>query len=77
MILIACNSNQIFRHSFTAYYNYFTKELTKLLFDFQVQEPTFSPNGKKDCLWKNNLYVYDLAAKSTTQITTDGKKSHY
>jgi hypothetical protein len=23
---------------------------------------------------ENNLYIYDLAAKSTTQITTDGKK---
>jgi dipeptidyl-peptidase-4 len=76
MILIACNSNQIFRHSFTAdyyLYNIVTKELTKL-FDFQVQEPT-SPNGKKIAYAKeNNLYVYDLAAKSTTQITTDGKK---
>ena len=78
MILIACNSNQIFRHSFTAdYYLYkiVTKELTKL-FDFQVQEPTFSPDGKKIAYAKeNNLYVYDLAAKSTTQITTDGKKN--
>jgi dipeptidyl-peptidase-4 len=78
MILIACNSNQIFRHSFTAdYYLYKigTKELIKL-FDFQVQEPTFSPDGKKIVYAKeNNLYVYDLAAKSTTQITTDGKKN--
>jgi dipeptidyl-peptidase-4 len=76
MILIACNSNQIFRHSFTAdyyLYNIVTKELTKL-FDFQVQEPTFSPNGKKIAYAKEKLYVYDLAAKSTTQITTDGKK---
>ena len=48
MILIANNSNSIYRHSFTAdYYLYsiVTKELTKL-FDFQVQEPTFSPDGK-------------------------------
>jgi dipeptidyl-peptidase-4 len=30
----------------------------------------------EDCYAKeNNLYVYDLAAKSTTQITTDGKKN--
>jgi dipeptidyl-peptidase-4 len=78
MILIACNSNQIFRHSFTAdyfLYNTATKELTKL-FDFQIQEPTFSPDGKKIAYAKeNNLYIYDLAAKSTTQITTDGKKN--
>jgi hypothetical protein len=35
---LACNSNQIFRHSFTDYYLYqiATKELTKL-FDFQIK----------------------------------------
>ncbi|EIA09635.1 S9 family peptidase [Flavobacterium frigoris] len=78
MILLAFNSNQIFRHSFTAdYYLYNTtnKELTKL-FDFQVQEPTFSPDGKKIAYAKeNNLYVYDLKTKKSTQITTDGKKN--
>jgi dipeptidyl-peptidase-4 len=78
MILLAFNSNQIFRHSFTAdYYLYNTtnKELTKL-FDFQVQEPTFSPDGKKIAYAKeNNLYVYDLQTKKSTQITTDGKKN--
>ena len=78
MILIACNSNQIFRHSFTADYYLYTiasKELIKL-FDFQVQEPTFSPDGKKIAYAKeNNLYVYDLTSKLTDQITTDGKKN--
>jgi dipeptidyl-peptidase-4 len=78
MILIACNSNQIFRHSFTAdYYLYNTvnKELTKL-FDFKIQEPTFSPNGKQIAYAKeNNLYVYDLETKKSTQITNDGKKN--
>lgn len=78
MMLLACNSNQIFRHSFTAdYYLYVvaTKQLTKL-FDFQIQEPTFSPDGKKIAYAKdNNLFVYDLAAKKTMQITTDGKKN--
>ncbi|WP_269234460.1 S9 family peptidase [Flavobacterium flavigenum] len=77
-ILIACNSNQIFRHSFTAdYYLYdiTSKSLTKL-FDFQVQEPTFSPDGTKIAYAKeNNLYVYDVASKKSTAITTDGKKN--
>ncbi|MDN3671615.1 S9 family peptidase [Flavobacterium branchiarum] len=77
-ILIACNSAKIFRHSFTAdyyLYNVDTKELTKL-FDFKVQEPTFSPDGKKIAYAKeNNLFVYDLASKKSTQITTDGKKN--
>jgi dipeptidyl-peptidase-4 len=78
MILLACNTNQIYRHSFTAdYYLYTigTKNATKL-FDFQVQEPTFSPDGKKIAYAKdNNLYVYDLESKKTTPITTDGKKN--
>ena len=78
MILIANNSNSIYRHSFTAdyyLYNLTTKELTKL-FDFQIQEPTFSPDGKKIAFaHENNLFIYDLALKQTTQITTDGKKN--
>ncbi|SDG92837.1 dipeptidyl-peptidase-4 [Flavobacterium omnivorum] len=78
MILLACNTNQIFRHSFTAdYYLYdiANKKLRKL-FDFQVQEPTFSPDGKKIAYAKeNNLYVYDLASATSTPITTDGQKN--
>jgi dipeptidyl-peptidase-4 len=78
MILLACKTNQIFRHSFTAdyyLYNIGTKQLTKL-FDSPVQEPTFSPDGKKIAYAKdNNLYVYDLASKISTAITTDGKKN--
>jgi dipeptidyl-peptidase-4 len=76
-ILIANNTNSIFRHSFTAdYYLYdtTTKVISKL-FD-QVQEPTLSPDGTKIGYAKeNNLYVYDLVSKKTTQITTDGKKN--
>lgn len=78
MMLIATGSNQIFRHSFTADYFLYdtsTKSLTKL-FDFQVQEPTFSPDGKKIAYAKdNNLFVYDIASRKSTQITTDGKKN--
>jgi dipeptidyl-peptidase-4 len=30
------------------------------LFDFQIQEPTFSPDGKKIAYAReNNLFVYD------------------
>ena len=77
-ILIACNSKQIFRHSFTAdyfLYDLTAKTLTKL-FDFQVQEPTFSPDGTKIAYAReNNLYVYDVASKKSTAVTTDGKKN--
>ena len=76
-ILIANNTSPIFRHSFTAdyyLYNIDKKELTKIL--TQVQEPTFSPDGTKIAFAKeNNLFLYDIASKSETQITTDGKKN--
>ena len=77
-ILIANTTNPIFRHSFTADYYLFdttTKNVSKL-FDFQVQEPTFSPDGTKIAFAReNNLYVYDIASKQTATITTDGKKN--
>ncbi len=76
-ILLANATNQIFRHSFTAnyfLYNIASKQLTRVL--EQVQEPTFSPDGLKIAFAKeNNLYVYNIASKSTSQITTDGKKN--
>jgi dipeptidyl-peptidase-4 len=76
-LLIASNSNPIYRHSFTAdfyLYDIASKKLDKLF--EQVQEPTFSPDGKKIAYVKeNNLYVYDIASKKTDAVTTDGKKN--
>ena len=76
-ILIANNSNQIFRHSFTAdYYLYdiASKKTIKIL--GQVQEPTFSPDGKKIAFAQaNNLFVYDIESNSKIQLTIDGKKN--
>src|SRR5690606_30896130 len=77
-ILIANNSEQIFRHSFTADYFLYdlpSKKMTKIA-DYQIQEPTFSPDGTKIAYaYQNNLYVYDIASKKHVQITTDGKKN--
>ena len=76
-VLLANNSNQIFRYSFTAnyfLYNLDTKKLTKIL--EQVQQPTFSPDGLKIGYGKeNNLFIYDIASQKTTQVTSDGKKN--
>lgn len=77
-MLIATNSNQIFRHSFTADYFVYdlnTKKLSKLS-DKQVQEPTFSSDGTKVAYaFENNLYVIDLANGIEMQLTSDGKKN--
>ncbi len=76
-ILIANNTNQIYRHSFAAdyfLYDIVSKELNKIM--EQVQEPTFSPDGKKIAYAKgNNLFIYDIASNTTSQITVDGNKN--
>ena len=76
-ILIANNTNPIYRHSFSAdyfLYNLETKEMTKIL--EQVQEPVFSPDGKMIAYVKeNNIYIYDVTSKTNSQITSDGKKN--
>lgn len=78
MILIANNSEKIFRHSTIAnyfIYNITTQKLDTVL-DYKIQEPTFSPDGLKLAFAKdNNLFVYDIANKTVTQITFDGKKN--
>lgn len=77
-LLIAQDSDAIYRHSAVAtYFIYDLKTKTlQLLADYKVQEPTFSPDGQKIAYaYKNNLYVYDLASKNHTQITTDGQKN--
>jgi dipeptidyl-peptidase-4 len=76
-LLIANNTNQIYRYSSTADYFLYTietKELTKIL--EQVQEPTFSPDGNKIAYVKeNNIFIYDITSNTKIQITTDGKKN--
>ena len=78
-ILIATNSNPIFRHSFTAdyfVYDIASKKVSKFTSN-QVQEPTFSADGTKiGYAFENNLYVYDLISGASIQITQDGKKNH-
>ena len=77
-LLIGLNSDPIYRHSSVAdfyIYDIASKSLQKVA-DYKIQEPTFSPDGKKIAYgYQNNLYVFDSASKKHTQITNDGKKN--
>lgn len=77
-ILIATNSNPIFRHSFTA--QYFVYDIvSKTVNSFTanpIQEPSFSADGTKIAYaFENNLYVHDLVSGAKIQITQDGQKN--
>lgn len=77
-ILIATNYNPIYRHSFTSVYYLFdiaSKSLIKIS-ENAIQEPLLNKNGSKIAYaFENNLYVFDVTTKKTTQITKDGKKN--
>ncbi|MCF6214186.1 MAG: S9 family peptidase [Flavobacteriaceae bacterium] len=78
LLVLGTEIKQIYRHSYLGkfyVYNITSKQLD-LVSKNLIQEPTLSPNGKKVAfVYKNNLYVKDLASNITTQITTDGKKN--
>ncbi len=77
-VLIGTQQKQIYRYSQTAVYYVYdlkTKSLS-LLTDKRIQEPTFSPDGKKVAyMFANNLYIKNLENNKITQITFDGKKN--
>ncbi|UUV20459.1 S9 family peptidase [Paenimyroides aestuarii] len=77
-ILIATDYTPIYRHSFTSVYYLYdiaSKSLIKIS-DNPIQEPLLNKNGSKIAYaFENNLYVFDVASKKTTQITKDGEKN--
>lgn len=78
-LLLATDVKPIYRHSFTAIYFVYDIDSKKVIkvADYPIQEPTFSNDGSKIAYAHlNNLYVFDIATKTHTQITTDGKINH-
>ena len=75
-VLIRKGIEQIYRHSSKAIvylYDAMAKKLT-LLDTGKIMHPTLSPDGSRIAFVKNNnLYLYNIAAKSFIAITTDGK----
>ena len=77
-ILLATEEEAIYRRSkFGIYYVYDinNSKLIKIS-DEKIQEPTFSPNGKKVAYGStNNIFIKDLESGVTSQITFDGQKN--
>ncbi len=75
-IIIGKDTERIFRHSKVGdYYVYdISSKKLALITEFKIQEPTFSPDGKKVAFaYQNNMYVKDLNTSKITQITFDGE----
>ena len=79
LILLATGEESIYRRSTQAVYYVYDrgkKELTQIS-ENKIREPAFSPDGHYVAyVYQNNLYLYDLPAKTTRQITSDGKENH-
>lgn len=77
-MILATNEEAIYRRSVLGnYYVYNVKDGSlDLISEEKIQEPTFSPDGKKVAFFKaNNLYVKDLNSGEITKVTSDGEKN--
>lgn len=77
-LLLATEVESIYRRSTLGIfyvYDIATKSALKIA-DVKIQEPALSPDGSKVAyVSENNLYVLDIASKTTKQITADGSKN--
>lgn len=74
-ILIASGRKPIYRHSYTTSYSLVRDNTVRpVLRDAEApRDASFSPDGQKIAYSdRNNLYVYDIAARTTRRITDDG-----
>ncbi|MDG1730606.1 MAG: S9 family peptidase [Algibacter sp.] len=77
-IILATNEEAIYRRSAKGHYYIYNvaDESLDLISEEKIQEPTFSPDGKKVSFVRdNNLYVKDLISNDIIKITSDGKKN--
>lgn len=78
-ILVYTGRENIYRHSFRASYFVYDMQNNSLVSirEEMVQLADFSPNADKLAyVFQNNLYVYEMASGTTTQITSDGEFNH-
>ncbi len=76
-ILVSTETEAIYRHSRKGYYYVYdvnTKKQTALPKHNKIMSPAFDPSASKVAyVADNNIFIYDLATGSETQVTTDGK----
>lgn len=78
-ILLGTNPTPIYRRSVLADYYLFNPQDDSFIkiADHKILQPTFSNDAKKIAYaYQNNLFIYDIATKTTTTVTTDGQKNH-
>jgi len=79
-LLITSEAEQIYRHSTRENYYIYdrkTKTTTFISANGKQMYAEFSPDGNKiGFVRDNNLFVYDIASKKETQITSDGKTNN-
>ncbi|MET6991361.1 S9 family peptidase [Sediminicola arcticus] len=77
-ILLATEIEPIFRRSTLGIfylYDVASKSIINIA-DTKIQEPTLSPDGVKVAyMQNNNLFVFNVADKTTAQVTSDGVKN--
>ena len=77
-VILETNTESIYRYSALGLYYVYTissGDLEKIS-EEKIQEPTFSPDGKKVAYGRNNnLYIKDLSSGTIKQITFDGEKN--
>ncbi len=77
-LLLATEIESVFRHStLGVFYVYGIPDKSVVrISNEKIQEPLLSPDGKHVAYVKNNnLFIFDIANKTTKQITTDGIKN--
>ncbi|HAX97114.1 MAG TPA: S9 family peptidase, partial [Prolixibacteraceae bacterium] len=78
-ILLTTDIEPIYRHSYTAAYyvwNSVTQELTPLSENGKQQLATFSPDGERVALVRdNNLFIKSLRFGTESQVTYDGERN--
>jgi dipeptidyl-peptidase-4 len=76
-MLLSTDNDQIYRHSSKGYYHVYdvkTQKITALPKHNKIMSAAFNPAATMVAyVADNNIFMYDLASGTETQVTTDGK----